>query len=149
MECKLKAFLTSWLPWKLLNKSENLFYFPTHLRLLVSVWKIKQDRFMPSWKEIMLDWKGGAKVNPPTPPCPSPSPGGTAAVRLRWSLRITTACRSQARSIPPSPPASPQHLLLMACSLYMHKAPTKHLPSISGTPTFHAALQGVSRNPVS
>lgn len=150
MECKLKALLTSWLPWKPLNKSENLYYFPAHLSLFFMYWfflrllsalEIKQDRFMPSWKETKLDWKDvSPSGNPSTPHCPSPSPGGLqlSGCTGAFGKHSPVGVRCAAFPLHCLPPAAspPKDLpLIHAQGTYLHNIP--------GTPTFHTAPQGV------
>lgn len=135
MEGKLKAFLTSWLPWKLLNKSENLFYFPTHLHLffmywffpwLLSVWEIKQDSSRLAEKKSSWTEKVAVKATIPQPLTAPLKPWRNCSCPVAPELLQTLlTCRSQVCSIPPSLPA-PSSISSLGPAI---STCTKHLPS--------------------
>lgn len=101
---------------------------------LLSVWEIKQDRFMPSRTEITLDWKSGSQSDNPSLPLSKPW-RNCSCPAVQELLEMLFTCWSQVCSTAFPLTACPQqHLFLRTCHLYMHKVPA--LTAFLGLPHF-------------
>lgn len=126
MECKLKAFLTSWIPWKLINKYENLFYFPNHLSLFCMYWLLlclvpgRHNRIGSCLAEKTSCWTEKVAVEVTI----------LAPLQALVELQLSSCAGAFGKCSPVGvrcaafPPHPLQHLLLRPCHSSMHRALT-------------------------